>query len=452
MFTAKCQRKMAAEVWKDIPDFDQYEVSDLGNVRNKKSQRVMIKFQSDSGYQRITLRCNKKYVTRDVHRLVALAFLPNPEGKATVNHKNRVKNDNRLENLEWASYSEQSLHVRQEVYSDQFSGSSYIPNISDDEIWKPTTNAMFEVSDKGAIRNVTNGRLKTIRIDGRGYCATKLGTVHRMVAQAFLPNFTEACVVNHKDGNKSNNNVSNLECITQSLNVLHGYATNIRKIRKTVHVLQVDYHGIIVGSYQSLAEAEAASGFNRGGIHDSIHGGNASNGYMWYTSLEDYEKDRPNISSKIFKVFQYTQAGDLIGTYNDFRVAEEKTGVPHGNISSTVNAFKHRLRSAGGYIWTTSRVPKTELLEELRHNALVLNKGLDEKNIKMRKADGATIIKVLKKHHENPKMTQEELGAEFGVSRQYISRILHGKGTVMKECEFPCEGVTWDQYNAMLVV
>ena len=446
-----------SEVWKDIPEFDQYEVSDLGNVRNKKSQRVMIKFQSDSGYQRITLRCNKKYVTRDVHRLVALAFLPNPEGKATVNHKNRVKNDNRLENLEWATQREQILHARQETYTDQYSVSSYVPEVDEAEEWRPTQHKNYNVSNKGSIKNIVTCTIRAITVDGRGYCYTSFGTrtmsVHRVVARAFLANFTDECVINHKDGNKSNNNVHNLECVSQSRNILHAYAGGASMNKtKLVPVLQVNHLGVIIGSFPSLADAETSSGVNRGSIHGSIHNGTASHGYMWYTCLEDYEKDKCNIPDKIFKVFQYTQAGDLIGTFDDFRVAEEHTGVVHYNISSAVNNFKDRLRSSGGYIWTTSRVPKTELLNELRQDASVLNRGLDEKNIQLRKVDGQTIIRVLKKHHANPKMTQEELGAEFGVSRQYISRILHGKGTVMKECEFPCEGVTWDEYNAMLVV
>lgn len=124
------------EVWKDIPDFDLYQASNKGNVRNKKTKRLLEKYQTKLGYERLTIRQSGKYVSRDVHRLVAMAFLPNPENKETVNHKNRIKHDNSLENLEWATYSEQSLHAREVLYEDQYSSRRILPTISaDDEAW-----------------------------------------------------------------------------------------------------------------------------------------------------------------------------------------------------------------------------------------------------------------------------------------------------------------------------
>jgi len=96
---------MSEEVWKSIEGFPNYEVSNLGQVRNKtkiKSQRVANK------YYIVTL-CNyglKKNFK--VHRLVALAFIPNSDNKPTIDHINKNKLDNRLENLRWFDYKEQA--------------------------------------------------------------------------------------------------------------------------------------------------------------------------------------------------------------------------------------------------------------------------------------------------------------------------------------------------------
>ena len=88
------------EIWKDIEEYKGiYMVSDCGNVKRVKSGRILQK-KKRAGYRSVVL-C-KSSVLKDfyVHRLVASAFLPNPEGKATVNHKDGNKLNNTVENLE----------------------------------------------------------------------------------------------------------------------------------------------------------------------------------------------------------------------------------------------------------------------------------------------------------------------------------------------------------------
>lgn len=87
------------EEWRKIADLDGYSVSNLGKVRNDKTGRILKTYDSGKGYEKVEIK-NRKWF---VHRLVGSAFIPNPENLETINHKNRVKNDNRVENLEWMS-------------------------------------------------------------------------------------------------------------------------------------------------------------------------------------------------------------------------------------------------------------------------------------------------------------------------------------------------------------
>lgn len=94
------------EIWKSIDGCVKYEVSNMGNIRNAKTKRLR-KLGWKHGYRRINLWCDDG-VERHfaVHRLVATAFIPNPENKATVNHINAIRHDNRVENLEWMTNAE----------------------------------------------------------------------------------------------------------------------------------------------------------------------------------------------------------------------------------------------------------------------------------------------------------------------------------------------------------
>lgn len=194
------------------------------------------------------------------------------------------------------------------------------------ETWKDIKGyeGLYQVSTYGNVKRIypKEYNLKP-RINSSGYYIYVLYKnnkpaqlmAHRIVANAFIPNYKCKPQVNHIDGNKKNNNINNLEWVTGSENCRHAWKTGLSKV----------------------TEKMRESGKTYGKINGKI------NGYK--TGIINIRKA---IEKKKIKVNQYTLKGEYIKTWNSITDAAKNNGICKCNISA---CLKGRYKTSGGYIW-----------------------------------------------------------------------------------------------------
>ena len=94
----------------EVPNYSNYKIYRNGDVENIKTKRILKPTINSCGYKIVSLVNNKKKKNFLIHRLLGLCYIENPENKLCVDHINRIRSDNRLKNLRWATYRENNLN------------------------------------------------------------------------------------------------------------------------------------------------------------------------------------------------------------------------------------------------------------------------------------------------------------------------------------------------------
>ena len=150
------------EVWKNIPGVeDAYQVSNLGRIR--KRLRELKPYVNWDGYLRVDVTSKDGKKARvALHRLVALAFVPNPDNKPHVNHLNGDRADCRAENLQWATNSENQRHRRSVMCSGGNSGRREVVCLSTGQTFDSLSEAARKTGNRiASVQECCKGKRKT---------------------------------------------------------------------------------------------------------------------------------------------------------------------------------------------------------------------------------------------------------------------------------------------------
>lgn len=412
-----------SEIWKEVSVNSNYEINIMGNIRNKNTNKILTPNTNIQGYVSVKLSKNNIPKAYLVHRLVALTFLPNYYNKPTVNHKNKIRTDNRIWNLEWATIEEQNIHKNVGKEKNTFYICTMKPiwridintnqklekynNLTEAQDWCIQNNLSKSNSIKNGISMVALGKrnqalgykweydnenniiqdnndkneiwkeipekiingYKNIYISSYGRVKYENGIVsngynysgyigisiggknyksHRLVAETFLEKLPNKCIVNHKDGNKLNPKLENLEWCTNKENVDHGYLSGLNT--NTKPIIQFDNNMKIIKEFNSINEASRQLNISSKRISNCCH--KLLNSFTDYLFLfkDEYINENPIIikTNKPNEIIQFDLNFNIIKI---FKTVDEASRELNINKTAIYDCCNNSKKTAKGFIF-----------------------------------------------------------------------------------------------------
>ena len=139
-----------------INNFENYAISNYGNIKNVKNNKLLKPSKNTNGYLEYTFCQNGIKKTFRIHRLVGLYFIPNPNNKPYINHKNGIKTDNHVDNLEWCTAKENDNHARMTGLKNQNKP------ILAEELSTGNKIVFNSVSEAGALLGINKGTISKV--------------------------------------------------------------------------------------------------------------------------------------------------------------------------------------------------------------------------------------------------------------------------------------------------
>lgn len=335
------------EEWKscEAVEFPYYLVSSFGRVYTCITGKIMSSYVDDEAYERLKMVStdgHQKHMS--IHRLVCRVFHGAPPNNEdyTVDHIDRNRLNNKSENLKWATYAEQAVNKeysenkQRYIFKIQKNG-AIIAKFPEDkalELIKSNNAFLFtkgvffdgfywiakerwdlpneewrdiifegrsvKISNMGRFE-FENGRKTNGTLNYSGYRSVgvnyKRKSLHRLVIEGFYGEIPDGLVVNHIDGNKSNNKLENLEVVTPSENSYHTYMTGTDCGKK---VKQLTPDGKVVHIYASIKEASRITGMSSSNISLASTFNRMGGKFYWkFVQPDDLEQNVTIVSDKV---------------------------------------------------------------------------------------------------------------------------------------------------------